>query len=227
MVARSKDGGGTFDHYSVVKDNEAQQAWFSGKSGIGLEGWHLVAGTDRYGAWTSVVYVAYIQRDTQNGYMDDQIKVSGSLDGGTTWVQSTSIDDSSLHRFDVFDQRRRDPVPAMGPNGELYVSWWENGHVKFDRDLDGLWWRMQTFFNDVEVAPANAGFPALPWNGPRIACTRYGMLYLAFTDGTSFLDLASSTDQGATWGVPQIVGQVTDPSGQPAVAVDPSSGTVH
>jgi Ca2+-binding RTX toxin-like protein len=226
MVARSRDGGGTFDQFTIVKDNAAQHSDISGKNRIGLEGWHLGTGLDLNHAGGFVVYVAYVQRDTQAGYMDDQIKVSGSLDGATTFYQTNSIDDSSLHWYDVFDQVRRDPVPVVGPNGELDVAWWEDGHIKFDHDPDGLW-GSQPFHNDVDVAPANAGFPSYPLNGPRMAITPSGKLYLAFTDQASHLDLTTSTNQGASWSGPQIVGQVQSPSSLPAIAVDPSSGVVH
>jgi Ca2+-binding RTX toxin-like protein len=261
VVAHSLDGGSTFSQFTIVADAAAQQerqihTWpeFSVVpiTRIGLEGWHLA--TDRSYGFPQV-YVAYIQRDTQNGNVDDQIKVSGSQDGGKTWTQSQSVDDSSLHWYDVHDQPlRHDPVPVIGPGGELYVAWseswsWDDQHIKFDRDLDGLWLNHYQFGNDVDVASLGGGLLD-PLNNARMALSPSGKLYLAFTDGASssygvphpdgatHLDVVSSADQGATWTIPQVIaagiaqgGVGTDSKAlypnPPAIAVDQSSGALH
>jgi hypothetical protein len=142
-------------------------------------------------------------------------------------------------------------VPAVGPDGEVYVAWSNYGStthaIYIDRSTDGG----VTFGADHAVhawaAATGSGvglkIPADPVHGvgifPAMDVDRSfgphrGTIYVAYNDvtATNGLDvfLRRSTDGGVTWSAPMRVND--DPTGTvqdqflPAVAVDDADGTV-
>ncbi|OLS25076.1 MAG: hypothetical protein HeimC3_17060 [Candidatus Heimdallarchaeota archaeon LC_3] len=69
------------------------------------------------------VYIAWTQTILESSQRDQQIMISISTDHGTTFSTPIVINDDSLNgrsRYSIFVD------PAVGPNGELYVSWEDN-----------------------------------------------------------------------------------------------------
>jgi hypothetical protein len=146
VVARSFDGGTTFAQFSIV-DAQANLPKKDGGTLPGLDKWHLATGLDP-STGNQAVYVAYTENATEGilHKLDQRIKVAGSNDGGLTFPERRIVNDGSLdgaQNFNLFAD------PAVGPNGELYVSWHElegsgsgdKPDIWFDRDLDGMFCR--------------------------------------------------------------------------------------
>jgi hypothetical protein len=236
VVARSDDGGQNFFQFRCPQ-----------RSGDvfdepGLDKCFLTTGLDPT-TGRQAVYIAYTWNSRDLFWMDQEITVVGSNDGGDDWTRPCKIDDDDGSIF---------ADPAVGPNGELYVVWHdvENGQLKFDRDLDGLWGNSYGFGDDVVVRDLRENLdhkktPASPRrgfeNGPSIDVSRswflYGRIYVAFTD--TFLGddtdvyLATSDNKGSTWHLDHSVlggGNVEGSSGtdfMATVAVDQATGSVN
>jgi hypothetical protein len=141
-------------------------------------------------------------------------------------------------------------VPAVGPDGEVYVAWLDvlNTRLQIDRSFDGG----QTFGRDSTIAPMiipfDSGIPAIRARRalvyPSIDVDRSkgphrGRLYCAWTDqanrGKPFIDgsemdvfLAYSDDNGRHWSAPMLLaddGVGADQFYQ-WLSVDPTDGTV-
>ncbi|MCX7995560.1 MAG: hypothetical protein N3A65_07310 [candidate division WOR-3 bacterium] len=101
------------------------------------------------------------------------------------------------------------PVPAVGPNGEVYVAWCSYNSIKFDRSTNGG----NTFGTDRTVQNISSmnryvkgtiltfSYPAIDvdiTNGPY-----RGYIYIAYmdngTDGYPDMFFTRSTDGGNTW----------------------------
>ena len=116
-------------------------------------------------------------------------------------------------------------VPAVGPNGEIYVTWSGPTGIRFDRSLDGgnTW-----LLNDVLVSDQPGGWDYSisginRCNGlPVTCCDRSGgpyngTIYVNWSDqrnGPNDTDvwMAKSTDGGNTWSAPLRVND--DPAGK-------------
>ncbi len=118
------------------------------------------------------------------------------------------------------DETTEGAVPAVGPNGEIYVAWAVNNMIYFDRSFDGgdTWLE-----NDIEAGEIVGGWaleiPGISrCNGmPVLKCDlseseNRGRLYINWTDqrnGTDNTDvwLIYSDDKGNTWSDPIKVNQ--------------------
>ncbi|MDA1014248.1 MAG: calcium-binding protein [Planctomycetota bacterium] len=150
VVARSQDGGASINQVSVV---DVQRNLYEGKdSRPGAEGFRLATGIDPLSE-RQAVYVAYTQNvieahygydkvnyqeqgygyerqaDYQKEYsyrpVDERIVVAGSNNAGAGWTDPKIVNDGSLHGTDV-DNGFADV--AVGPEGELYVTWLDQGY---------------------------------------------------------------------------------------------------
>jgi Ca2+-binding RTX toxin-like protein len=180
VVARSEDGGESFEHFEQVE------------TAIVLDKWFLTSGPNPTG--DPVIYVAYSA--VRQGVL--RIVVAGSDDGAESFV-ITTVSEAIPSTLPLF------ACPAVGPNGELYVSWYNpmaGDCILFNRDLDGLWDTVKGFAaQDFEIREltngALQGYPvsAAPERGittsPILTVDRSGgsyngRLYL------TFLELAAS-----------------------------------
>lgn len=172
------------------------------------------------------------------------ILLSKSTDGGTTWSPNVRV---SKQAGNCGFYAIKGSVPAVGPNGELYITWCgvttssTTSHVFFQRSLDGgATWMMNDINIDIQ-APTwyytipgfvyGTGFPGMDCDvsgGPN-----NGTIYVTWCDqrnGANNTDvfLAHSTDGGLTW----TTVRVNNDSGQkhqshPWVCVDQVTGIVY
>lgn len=141
VVARSQDGGQTFNQVSVV---DVQRNIGEGQySEPGAEGFRLATGIDPLSG-REAVYISYTQNVTEsyygydrgyddNGYqknqnryspVDERIVVAGSNNAGAGWTDPTIVNDGSIRGT---DKGNGFADVAVGPEGELYVSWFDEG----------------------------------------------------------------------------------------------------
>jgi hypothetical protein len=146
-----------------------------------------------------------------------RILFSASADQGQTWSTPVKINDISGDCIDE-DNTTEGAVPAIGPNGEIFVSWAGPAGLVFDRSQDGgLTWLAQ----DIPVTSIPGGWDfSIPdiyrANGlPITVCDtsggpNHGTIYINWSDqrnGTGNTDiwLVKSTDGGNTWSLPEKV----------------------
>jgi hypothetical protein len=160
------------------------------------------------------IYVTWTQFDSYGSDDPDlfsNILFSKSLDAGETWSEAKRINKVSGDCIDS-DNTTEGAVPAVGPNGEIYVAWAGPEGIMFDKSTDqGETW----LENDIFVASQPGGWdydiPGINrCNGLPITCcdisytdTR-GNIYVNWTDQRNGEDdtdvwIAKSTDGGETW----------------------------
>ncbi|MBK8555047.1 MAG: exo-alpha-sialidase [Lewinellaceae bacterium] len=143
-----------------------------------------------------------------------RIRFSRSTDEAHNWSTPVTISELDGDCADD-DNTPEGAVPAIGPNGEIYIVWSNQNKIWLDRSLDGG----QTWLeHDVAVADQPGGWafeiPGLSrCNGmPSLVCDRSpgpkrGTLYVNWSDqrnGSNDTDVwvAESTDGGNTWSKP-------------------------
>lgn len=164
------------------------------------------------------IYVTWTQFDQYESkeYHDStHILFSKSVDAGKTWTFPVKIDQFGGDCLDR-DKTVEGAVPAVGPNGEIFVAWTGPKGIFFDKSLDGgkTW-----LDNDVFVADMPGGWyfdiPGIyRSNGlPIITCDtskskHNGTIYINWADqrnGVNNTDiwLSKSSDNGKTWSAPK------------------------
>lgn len=166
------------------------------------------------------IYLTWTQFDnygSSNSNDSSIILFSKSTDAGTSWSNPKRINKIAGDCIDE-DNTVEGAVPAVGPNGEIYVAWAGPNGLVFNKSLDqGNTWLNQ----EVNVDPFPGGWDfsisginranGLPIttcdlsNGPNS-----GTIYINWADqrnGITNTDiwLVKSTDGGQTWSVPQKV----------------------
>ena len=190
---------------------------------------------------SGTIYVTWTQFD-EYGSADPNditiIRFSKSTDGGETWSEAVRINEAPGTCLDG-DTTVEGAVPAVGPEGQVYVAWAGPLGIVFNRSPDaGETWLDQ----DIRVADIPGGWvydiPGIyRCNGlPVTACDRSrgphrGTVYVNWSDqrnGTDDTDvwLVRSSDGGSTWSEPVRVND--DPPGRQQfftwLAVDDWSG---
>ncbi len=210
-------GGSWIDRIVAQKYDFDTHAWVV-DSYMGLNGtkvqdkeWGIV---DRE---TNTVYVTWTQFD-QYGTVDpnkkSNIMFSKSTDGGVTWSAAKRINETSGDCQDS-DNTVEGAVPAVGPDGEIYVAWAGPLGIMFDRSLDGgETWLDQDIFVSDQPGGWDYNIPGIyRANGLPITCCDLsnspyrGTIYVNWTDarhGNNDHDvwIAKSTDGGNTWSAP-------------------------
>ena len=164
--------------------------------------------------YNNEIYVTWTQFDSY-GVPDadkySKILFSKTSDEGETWSPAIVINEIDGNCVDS-DETVEGAVPAVGPDGEIYVSWAGPAGLVFDRSIDGgITW----LENDITVSDFPGGWDyAVPGLGrcdgfPVTCCdlsqSPYrGTVYINWSDqrnGTDDTDvwLLKSTDGGITW----------------------------
>ena len=179
-------------------------------NGIKAQDKHWVA----YDPKNSIIYMTWTEFDEYESKKPEdssRIVFSRSLDRGASWTEPVRI---SYFNGDCLDNdfTVEGAVPAVGPNGELYISWTGPKGLVFQKSMDGG----MTWMNREQVIAEHFGgwtinIPGIyRANGlPILHCDRSegpnkGTLYLNWCDQKAGSDdtdvwLMKSTDGGETW----------------------------
>lgn len=209
--------GNWIDRIVCQKLDSINSSWSNGTY-TGLNGtkaqdkqWAVVDRSD------NTIYVTWTQFDdygSSNLSDSSNIMFSKSIDGGLTWSPAIRINKVAGDCIDS-DNTTEGAVPAIGPNGEVYVAWAGPEGLVFDRSNDGgITW----LDDDIYVAPIGGGWDySIPGiqraNGlPVTVCDtshgpHRGTVYINWSDQTNGTDntdiwLVKSTDGGITWSSP-------------------------
>lgn len=236
--------GNWIDRIVCQKFDKTTRTWSAGTY-MGLNGskaqdkeWAIVDPA------TNNIYVTWTQFDTygsSNPACQSNIRFSRSLDGGMTWSEAISINQIPGDCIDS-DNTTEGAVPAVGPNGEIYVSWSGPAGIVFDRSLDGgITWLDNDIFVTAQPGGWEISIPGLyRCNGmPVTLCDlsngpNRGTIYINYADQSNGPDdtdiwLVKSTDGGNTWSQPKRVND--DPPGKHQfftwMSIDQSNGSLY
>lgn len=210
-------GGNWIDRIVCQKTTDHGQTWTNG-SYMGLNG---TKAQDKQ--WVAVnrnnnhLFATWTQFDdygSTNPADSSLILFSRSFDGGQNWSNAKRINQKAGDCVDT-DWTVEGAVPAIGPNGEVYVAWAGPDGIFFDRSLDeGDTW----LTNDIHVDSMPTGWDYTVSglqraNGlPITTCDlsggpHHGTIYINWSDqrnGPTDADvwLSKSTDGGNTWSAP-------------------------
>ena len=149
FVNRSADGGATWSQPVPVVDHINTVEPFEDKPWIVTDN---APESDHFGN----VYVAWTRFDvygSSNPNDSTQILFSRSLDRGESFSVPIRISDSGGDAKDS-DDTVEGAVPAVGPDGQVYVVWAGPEGLVFDRSLDGGW----TFGEDRVISRTPGGW---------------------------------------------------------------------
>ena len=203
VVQKSTDGGKTWlDGTGIGKNKHPKQQ---------DKEWSVV------NPFNDEIYLTWTEFDkygSNNKKHHSRILFSKSTDGAKTWSDTKVLSELEGDAMDD-DKTVEGAVPAVGSQGEIYVSWAYNNKIYFDKSLDdGKSW----LDKDIEVCNQPHGWnfnvPALSRvNGMPVTCVdlsnskHKGTIYINFSDqrnGTKDTDifLVKSVDNGDTWSTP-------------------------
>jgi hypothetical protein len=232
VVQRSTDGGASFDDGAAIGLRPPRH---QDKS------WVAADATDS--PYRGNVYVAWTEFD-RYGSSDpndhSRILFARSTDHGASWEEPVVVSDEEGDARDG-DTTVEGAVPAIGPNGEVYLAWGGPGGIVFDRSRDGG----RTFGRDVFVATQPGGWAfdvpgvrranGMPVTVCDTSTSIYrGRVYVVWSDQRSGptdtnVWAAWSGDGGATWSPPLRVNDDASRRHQffQWAALDPATGHLH
>lgn len=212
--------GSWIDRIVCQKSTDGGVTWTNG-SYTGLNG---TKAQDK--AWTAydpisqTIYVSWTQFDvygTSNANDSSIILFSKSTDHGLTWSTPVRINKLAGDCIDS-DNTAEGAVPAVGPNGEVYVCWSNRDTLFFDRSTDGgTTWLNNDIFVSTQPGGWDYAIPGiyrcngLPVTRCDISGGPYnGTIYINWTDQRNGEDntdvfIAKSNDGGFTWSEPVTV----------------------
>ncbi|MCB9355894.1 MAG: T9SS type A sorting domain-containing protein [Lewinellaceae bacterium] len=236
--------GNWIDRIVCQKSQDGGQSWNDG-SFTGLNG---TKAQDKQ--WSAIdrnngnIYLTWTQFDdygSSNPADSSIILFSKSTDGGANWSQPLRINSIAGDCIDS-DNTVEGATPAVGPNGEVYVSWAGPNGIVFNRSTDqGNTW----LSHEIPVDPMPGGWDhnitsIQRANGlPITRCDlsggpHHGTIYINWADqrngfGDTDIWLAKSTDGGNTWSGPVRIND--DPPGKqqffPWMAIDQTNGYLY
>ncbi len=239
--------GDWLDRIVVQKSTDGGVTWNDGV-GVGLnpprdqdKEWLAVDLTDS--PYRNNIYMAWTEFD-KYGSLDPadstRILFARSRDQGQSWSAPVRVSDRGGDCVDS-DSTVEGAAPAVGPNGEVYLSWSGPLGIMFDRSLDGG----KTFGKDVFVTDQPGGWDfsvpgiyrcnGMPITLCDISDSPYrGTIYIVWSDQRNGEDdtdvfLVKSVDGGNTWSAVKRVND--DPPGRqqffPWATVDPQTGVLY
>jgi hypothetical protein len=209
--------GNWIDRIVCQKSTDDGATWNDG-SYMGLNGtkaqdkeWAVVDRTNNN------MYVTWTQFDNYGSSSPSDVSsilFSKSSDEGETWSPALKINEVDGDCIDS-DNTTEGAVPAVGPNGEIYVAWAGPEGLVFDRSLDqGDTWLDEDIFISDFPGGWDYNIPGINrCNGlPITVCdlsggSYQGTIYVNWSDqgnGTNDTDvwIAKSADGGNTWSAP-------------------------
>jgi hypothetical protein len=131
--------GSWIDRIVCQKSTDEGITWNDG-SYMGLNGnkaqdkeWAVI---DRTNNTIYVTWTEFDQYGSSNPNHFSRILFSKSTDEGESWTPALSINEVDGNCIDS-DETTEGAVPAVGPNGEVFVAWAGPAGLVFDRSLDG------------------------------------------------------------------------------------------
>ncbi len=238
------DDGNWIDRIVCQKFDIEEEEWTEGTY-MGLNGskaqdkeWAVVdsANNNIYVTWTQ--FDAY---GTSDPTKFSNIMFSKSADQGETWSDAKQINETSGDCVDS-DETTEGAVPAVGPNGEIYVAWTGPDGIVFDRSMDqGQTWLDEDIFIDSQPGGWDFDIPGISrCNGLPITCcdisnSEYnGTIYVNWSDQRNGEDdtdvwLVKSDDGGNNWSEPIRVNN--DPPGKHQfftwMTIDQANGDIY
>ncbi len=198
----------------------------------------LATGPDAANPANEAVYVTYLENSSTMVIQGASVTGLGAVGAFTAPVTFSALPNYA--------------VPAVGPNGEVVITWQNPaggqgpGNLLFDRDLNGLVGGL-TFGADTVISTSNfGGFDYIPATPDRSAfASPYlaydlsngiyrGRLYAAYAEeiidesNNSDIELRFSDDNGTTWSAPIRVNDDATTNSQffQNISVDPATGHV-
>lgn len=176
---------------------------------------------------TNAIYVTWTQFDSYGSSSPDDksnIMFSKSYDGGQSWSDAIQINEVSGDCIDS-DNTTEGAVPAVGPNGEIFVAWAGPDGLIFDRsEDDGATWLEEDIIIGEFPGGWDYNIPGISrCNGlPVTVCDlsggeNHGTIYVNWTDQRNGEDdtdvwLVKSEDGGYSWSEPVRIND--DPPGR-------------
>ncbi|NOR86900.1 MAG: T9SS type A sorting domain-containing protein [Bacteroidales bacterium] len=207
--------GSWIDRIVCQKSVDGGSSWNTGTY-MGLNGtkaqdkqWAIVDYTNNniYVSWTQ-----FDQYGSSSPSHFSNIHFSKTLDGGETWSEAIQINEIS---GDCVDEGNtvEGAVPAVGLNGEIFVSWAGPEGLVFDKSLDQgeSWLDEDIFVSDIPGPGWAYEIPGISrCNGLPITCCNLaegpyqGEIYINWSDqrnGSDDTDIwfIKSSDGGETW----------------------------
>ncbi len=236
LLESSKDGGLTWSESVPAINHVNTVIPFEDKPGIVVDN----APQSKY---KGNVYLAWTRFDVYGSSDPDchsQIYFSRSTDAGKTFSMPFRISDGAGDCRDS-DNTVEGAVPAVGPNGEVYVVWAGPLGLVSKKSVDGG----LTFSKDKVIAQMPGGWDfsvdgldranGMPVTGVDLSNgPNKGTLYVNWIDarnGDPDVFVASSRDSGETWSAPARVNDDPIKNGKVQfftwMSVDPVDGSVN
>ena len=239
--------GDFIDRIVVQKSTDGGQTWNDG-AGIGLnppkdqdKEWLAADHTDS--PYRNSLYTAWTEFDrygSPNPEDRTRILFSYSRDFSESWSDPFVVSDVTGNCLDS-DETVEGAVPAVGPEGQVYLSWAGPLGIVFDKSLDGG----VTFGDDIFVDSMPGGWNlyipgiyrcnGMPVTACDISNSPYrGNIYIMWSDQRNGIQdtdvfLVKSTDGGNTWGSVKRVNDDQPGKQQffPWMTVDQTTGNIY
>ena len=236
IVNVSRDGGNTWTDGTAAINHINTVIPFEDKPGLIVD--NAPASRSK-----GNVYLAWTRFDvygSSNPEHRSQIYFTRSTDQGQTFAMPFRISDTGGDCLDS-DNTAEGAVPAVGPNGEVYVVWAGPLGLVMDKSLDGGF----TFGKDKVIGNTPGGWDfsvegldranGMPVTGVDLSSgPNKGTLYVNWIDarnGDQDVFVMASRDGGETWSAPVRVND--DPAGNGKaqfftwMAIDPADGSIN
>jgi hypothetical protein len=194
---------------------------------------------------TNYLYVAWAQFDQHGSTLttdSTSIQFSRSTDQGLSWSQQTRINKTNGNAQGG-NLSCHAPMPAVGPNGDVYVTWMSPLGLMVDISHDnGITW----LNNDIKVTPSRINWllfnipgiqraPGFPIINCDLSNSIYnGNIYICWADqrnGSNNTDIwvVKSTNGGYLWSNPKKVNndQYTRHQFFPWMTIDQTNGYIY
>ncbi len=247
-LSNPSSDGYWIDRIVVQKSTDGGFSWTSGV-GIGYnppvraQDKEWLAADKTNSPYRDNIYVAWTEFDqygTSNPADSTRILFSRSTDHGDSWSLPVRVSDHGGNCVDS-DSTVEGAVPAVGPHGEVYLSWSGPLGIMFDKSTDGG----VTFGPDVFVTSQPGGWDysipgiyranGMPVTACDVSMSPYrGSVYINWSDQRNGADntdifFIKSTDGGRSWGPPLKVNADTGAHQQffTWMSVDQSTGYIY
>lgn len=217
-LSNPPSAGYWIDRIVVQRSTDGGASWNNG-AGIGFapprknqdKDWLAADMTDS--PYKNNLYVAWTEFDSygSSSHSDSsRILMSRSTNAGITWSDPVRVSDRAGDCIDS-DNTDEGAVPAIGPQGEVYLTWSGPLGIEFDKSTDGgVTWGKDVFVSDQPggwdyMIPGINRCNGLPVTACDVSHSAHrGTIYVNWTDQRHGLDntdvfIATSSDGGATW----------------------------